>query len=58
MFFSRKDKDKEQYEDPAMRYGRMLKRKDGGENDDGKKPSLLARIFSSGPDSDFVYYDD
>jgi hypothetical protein len=58
MFFGKKDKDKESYEDPATRYGRILKEKNAKSGSNREKPSLLARIFGAGYDSDFVYDDD
>ena len=59
MFFGKKkDKDRPDYEDPATKYGRMLRRKKSKQGVCREKPSLLARIFGSGHDSDFVYHDD
>jgi hypothetical protein len=58
MFFGKKNKDSKDYEDPATRYGRVLRSKKGRRDDYRDKPSLLARIFGSGHDSDFVYHDD
>jgi hypothetical protein len=58
MFFGKKDKDRDSYEDPVARYGRMLRDKGGKKGRIREKPSLLARIFGSGHDSDFVYHDD
>ena len=58
MFFGKKDKDKESYEEPTARYGRILRQKNSRSGERREKPSLLARIFGSGHDSDFVYYDD
>lgn len=58
MFFGKKNKDGQDYEDPATKYGRVLCRKQARQNDYRDKPSLLARIFGSGHDSDFVYHDD
>jgi len=58
MFFGRKDKEQEDYEDPATKYGRMLSQKKNKNDRYREKPSLLARIFGSGHDSDFVYHED
>lgn len=58
MFFGKKDKDDEIYEDPATRYGRMLSKKKGTARTGREKPSLLARLFGSGHDSGFVYHED
>lgn len=58
MLFDKKSRDEENYEDPATRYGRILrnKRESGRDRDD--RPSLLKRLFGGGHDSDFVYYED
>ena len=56
--FGKKDKDKANYEDPATKYGRLLRKKKKRQDKYQDKPSLLARIFRLGHDSDFVYYDD
>lgn len=58
MFFGKKKKDANDYEDPVTRYGRMLRAKEQRDRDDRKKPSFLARIFGLGHDSDFVYHED
>jgi hypothetical protein len=58
MFFGKKDKDREQFEDPATRYGRILRNRKGKRESCREKPSFLARIFGSGHDSDFVYHED
>ncbi|MFH1700049.1 MAG: hypothetical protein ABIE07_05625 [Candidatus Zixiibacteriota bacterium] len=55
--FGSKKKPKEDYEDPATKYGRMVRDKKGRKCYE-KKPSLLSRIFSIGHDSDFVYHED
>jgi len=58
MFFGKKEKERIEYEDPATKYGRMLRNKKGKSGGHRDKPSLLARIFGAGHDSDFVYHDD
>jgi len=58
MFFGKKDKDEEDYEDPATKYGRILRKKNDKAGGYREKPSLLARIFGSGHDRDFVYHED
>jgi len=56
--FWKKKKDKRQYEDPATRYGKMLRGKNRQGESRKNQPSFLARLFSFGLDSDFVYHDD
>lgn len=58
MFFNRHDRDDEHYEDPATRYGRLVRKSKEDREEKREKPSLLARIFGSGHDSDFVYHED
>lgn len=58
MFFSRKSEDPDQYQDPATRYSRILRAGKEEKRAERDKPSLLARIFGLGTDSDFVYYED
>lgn len=55
--FGSKRKAKDDYEDPATKYGRMIKENKGRKQIE-KKQSLLSRIFNSGHDSDFVYHED
>ncbi len=45
-------------EDPVAGYGRLLRRKKEKTGFSREKPSFLARIFRSGCDRDFVYYED
>ncbi len=58
MLFGRKDKERDDYEDPATRYGRMLRKKNDSHRDNEDKSSFLKRLFGGGHDSDFVYYED
>jgi hypothetical protein len=55
--FGSKRKAKEDFEDPATKYGRMIREKKGQKRPE-KKQSLLSRIFNIGHDSDFVYHED
>lgn len=56
--FRKKRKESERYEDPALRYGRLLKKAKDRPKEDKVKPSLLARLFGIGLDSGFVYHED
>jgi hypothetical protein len=58
MFFGRKDKNRDRYEDPVTEYGRLLRQKDRPRREPEDKSSFLSWLFGSGHDSDFVYYDD
>ena len=58
MFFRRKNKDRDKYEDPAARYGRIPEEKDDAHPERQGRASFWSRLFGTGHDSDFVYYDD
>jgi hypothetical protein len=58
MLFSRKSDEGDRYQDPATRYGRILRAGKEEKRSGRDKPSLLARLFGLGTDSDFVYYED
>lgn len=58
ILFGRKKKNLSTGEDPVARYGRLLRRKKEKAGFARDKPSFLARIFRSGCDRDFVYYED
>lgn len=58
MLFGKKSRDKDDFEDPATKYGRMLREKNRSQHNHEDKPSLLQRLFGGDHDSDFVYYED
>lgn len=58
MFFGKRDKETEKFEDPATSYGRMVRRKKKGDRSRRSKKTIFEKLFGMGHDSDFVYYDD
>ena len=58
MFFGRKSREDEPLEDPATRYGRRINDEKSNKDRDSEKPSLLERLFGTGHDRDFIYYED
>lgn len=57
MFFGKKDKEAEKYEDPATSNSRSIRREKGRDQVNRSKRTIFEKIFGMGHDSDFVYYD-
>jgi hypothetical protein len=58
LLLGRFSKKRPTYEDPVAGFGRLLQEADARRDEAAKQPSLWARFFRRGHDSDFVYYDD
>lgn len=57
MFWGKK-KEKKIIRDPIAKYGEIIRNNKVPESKYSRKPGLLDKLFRSGCDSSFVYYED